>query len=163
MKLAPAVRSRLIIAASFALALVLAIVPGPDWAEQFRPDWVGLVLIYWCLALPARVGVGTGWLLGLLLDALHGALLGQHALAKSVIAFLAVRFHPQLRVFPRWQQAAAVLVLIAVNYLLLLWVRSLVGQDPASWRYWTPSIVSMLVWPWLFVILRDLRRRWAVS
>ncbi len=163
MNLSPGARSRLIIATSFGVALILAISPGPDWAEQFRPDWVGLVLIYWCLAVPQRVGVGTGWLVGLTLDVLNGALLGQYALAKSVIAFLTVRFHLQLRMFPRWQQAASVLLLIAINYLLVLWARSLAGEAPASWSYWTPSIVSMLAWPWLFVILRDVRRRWHVS
>ncbi len=163
MNLPPGTRSRLIIVASFGVALILAISPGPDWAEQFRPDWVGLVLIYWCMAVPQRVGVGTGWLAGLILDVLNGALLGQYALAKSVIAFLTVRFHLQLRMFPRWQQAASVLLLIAINYLLVLWARALAGEAPASWSYWTPSIVSMLIWPWLFVILRDVRRRWNVS
>jgi rod shape-determining protein MreD len=163
MTLSDTSRSRLIIAASFGVALVLAVMPGPIWAEQFRPDWTALVLIYWCIAVPQRVSVGTGWTVGLALDVLNGSLLGQHALALGTIAYLAGRLHTQLRVFPRWQQAASVLLLLLVNYLAVLWVRALIDQAPASWSYWTPSIVGALVWPWLFVILRDVRRRWKVG
>ena len=163
MKLANHTRSRLIITASFLLALVLSILPWPVWTEQFRPDWVALVLIYWCMALPTRVGVGTAWGVGLILDVLYGSMLGENALAKSLIAFLAVHFHLQLRMFPRWQQAVVVLLLVIVNNLLVLWVKHLAGQAPAAWGYLTPSIVSMLLWPWLFVILRDIRRHGNVN
>ena len=156
-------RSRLTIAASLLVALMLSILPWPVWTEQFRPDWVALVLIYWCMALPTRVGVGTGWSVGLILDVLYGSMLGENALAKSLIAFLAVRFHLQLRMFPRWQQAVVVLLLVIVNNLLVLWIKHLAGQAPSTRSYFTPSIVSMLLWPWLFVILRDIRRHGNVN
>jgi rod shape-determining protein MreD len=156
-------RSRLTIGLTFLAALVLSVLPGPQWAEPFRPDWVGLTLIYWCMAAPQRVGVGTGWTVGLILDVLYGSLLGQQALAKTLLAFLTIKLHLQLRMFPRWQQAVSVFVLIALNYLLLIWIKSLVGQTPIKWNYWTSSIVSMLIWPWLFIILRDIRRRAQVS
>lgn len=156
-------RSRVIIASSFLVALVLSVLPWPVWTEQFRPDWVALVLIYWCIALPTRVGVGTAWSVGLILDVLYGSMLGENALAKSLIAFLAVHFHLQLRMFPRWQQAVVVLLLVAANNLLVLWIKNLAGQAPATWGNLTPAIVSMLLWPWLFVILRDIRRHGNVS
>jgi rod shape-determining protein MreD len=159
----PAVRRRLSVYATFLVALILAVMPMPNWAEPFRPDWVGLTLIYWCMAAPARVGVGTGWTLGLVLDVFYGSLLGLHALAKSLIAFLTIKLHLKLRMFPRWQQAVAVLVLLAVNQLLVLWIRGVIGQAPETATYWTPSIVGMVVWPWLFVILRDVRRRFDVA
>lgn len=100
MSATPAARGRATILATFLVAIVLNILPGPTWAEPFLPDWVALTLIYWCMAAPQRVSVGTGWLLGLTLDVLYGSLLGQHALAKSAIAFVTVRLHPQLRMFP---------------------------------------------------------------
>jgi rod shape-determining protein MreD len=121
---------------------------------------VALVLIYWCMAVPQRVGVGTGFLAGLTLDVLYGSILGENALAKTLIAFLTVHFHLQLRMFPRWQQAVVVLLLVAGNNLLVLWIKKLSGTAPGTWSFLTPGIVSMLLWPWLFVILRDLRRRW---
>jgi len=158
MKLSAIARSRLIIAATLLAALVLTILPWPVWTEQFRPDWVALVLIYWCMALPSRVGVGTGFTTGLILDVLYGSMLGENALAKALIAFLTVHFHLQLRMFPRWQQAAVVLLLVIANNLLVLWIKHLAGASPSTWSYLTPSIVSMLIWPWLFVILRDIRR-----
>lgn len=159
MIVAPTMRSRLLLYSTFAVAILLSIMPGPTWAEPFRPDWVGLVLIYWCMAIPNRVGVGTGWALGLVMDVLYGSLLGLHALAKGIVAFVAVRFHPQLRMFPRWQQAVAVLVLLLLNQVFVIWVRGAIGSAPESIGYWTPSIVGLLVWPWLFIILRDIRRR----
>jgi rod shape-determining protein MreD len=156
-------RSRIAVYTSFLIAIVLAMMPLPLWAEPFRPDWVGLVLIYWCIAAPERVGVGTGFLVGIVLDTLYGSILGLHALAKSLIGFIAVKMHLKMRMFPRWQQAVAVCVLLLLNQLLVLWIRGMVGKAPASFSYWTPSIVGMVVWPWLFVILRDVRRRFRVA
>lgn len=159
MRLSQDARSRVTIAVTFIVALILNVMPGPVWAEQFRPDWVGLILIYWCLATPTRVGVGSGWMVGLALDVLYGSLLGQNALAKALVAYLAVKFHLQLRMFPRWQQAVSVLILLAINQLVVVWIRGVVGQAPGSFSYWLSSIIGMLIWPWLFVILRDVRRR----
>lgn len=163
MSLSTQTRGRLMLIATFGVALFMDVLPVPKWAEPFIPDWVALTLIYWCMAVPQRVSVGVGWTLGIILDVLYGSLLGQHALAYSVIAYLTVRLHPQLRMFPRWQQAVTVLVLLFINQLLLIWIRGAIGEPPGTIAYWTPSIVGMLVWPWLFVILRDLRRRWHVS
>lgn len=161
--MSPNTRGRVVLIATFAVAITMNILPGPKWAEPFIPDWVALTLIYWCMALPHRVSVGTGWTLGFILDVLYGSLLGQHALAKSVIAFVTVKLHPQLRMFPRWQQAVSVLVLLVINQLIVVWIRGAIGQAPGTVAYWTPSIVGMVLWPWLFVILRDLRRRWQMA
>lgn len=163
MRLRPSQRSYLIIATSFVVALVLSVVPVPNWAEQFRPDWVGLVLIYWCLATPNRVGIGTGFVVGLIQDVLYGSLLGQYALAKTIIAFLTVRTHLRVRVFPAWQQAIAVLIILAIGQLFIIWVRALIGKPAQGFSYWTPSVVGMVLWPWLLVVLRDIRRRGNVS
>lgn len=159
MKLSPQGHGRLTIIGSFAVAVLLNIMPGPAWAQPFMPDWVALTLIYWCMATPTRVSVGVGWSLGFVLDVLYGSLLGQHALAKAAIAYIAVKLHPQLRMFPRWQQAVSVMVLLAINQLIVIWIRGATGEAPQTVGYWTPSIAGMIVWPWLFVVLRDLRRR----
>ena len=159
MNLRPDTRRRVTLIGTFTIAVILAIMPFPTWAEPFRPDWVALVLIYWCLAVPERVSVGTGWLLGFPQDVLYGSLLGSIALGKTLVAFLTVRLHLQVRMFPRWQQAVSVLGLLSANQLLVLWIRGAIGQAPETFSYWTPSIVGALLWPWLFVILRDLRRR----
>lgn len=151
-----------VIAFTFVVALMLTMLPLPDWAALFRPEWVAMVLIYWCLALPDRVGVGIGWTAGLLLDVVKGALLGQHALALALVAYLTIHLHQRIRVFPLWQQALFVLLMVALNQMLVLWVKGVIGQPPNSWLYWLPSLTSMLLWPWAFLILRDLRRTFLV-
>ena len=156
-------RGRMVVYTTFAIALVLSVVPVPNWAEPFIPDWVALTLIYWCMATPDRVSVGTGWVLGMILDVLYGSLLGQHALALAVVSFVTVKMHLKFRMFPRWQQAVSVLILLAVNQLLVIWIRGIIGQAPETIAYWSPSIVGMILWPWLFVVLRDVRRRGKVT
>lgn len=159
MRLSPVTRSRLLLALTFLVAMIVSLVRWPDWAQSFRPDWVGMVLIYWCLALPSRVGVGTGWVVGLLEDILYGSLLGQYALAKTVIAFAAVKMHLKIRMFPRWQQAVVVFILLLTGQFIVAWIKAFADQSSTTIPYFTPSIVGMVLWPWLFVILRDFRRR----
>lgn len=148
---------------TFIIALILTAMPLPEWARAFRPEWVALVLIYWCLALPTRVNVGLGWFMGLMVDVLHGTLLGQHALSLTVVAFVAVKLHRQIRVYPLWQQALSIFTLVALNQLLVVWVKGIIGQPPQNWLYWAPSVTSALLWPWMFIILRDIRRKFRVS
>jgi len=148
----------LIIAASLLVALILDVVPLPAWTEPFRPHWVTMVVIYWCIALPERVGVGIAWITGLVLDFTVDSLIGQHALALSVVAFLALVFHLRVRMYPLWQQSLVVMALVAAGIAINVWVRGIIGEYYLDWRNWTPALSSMLLWPWLFVILRDLRR-----
>jgi rod shape-determining protein MreD len=152
-----------IVTASFAVALVLTVLPVPQWADPWRPSWVTLVLIYWCFALPQRVGLVTGWGLGLLLDALRGTLLGQHALTLSVVAFLSLRLYQRVRVLPAWQQGVSVFLLVLLERALALWVAGVQGVSTQAQAVWAPAITSTLLWPWLFVVLRDARRRYQVS
>lgn len=152
-----------VIVATFILALWLEIMPLPDGLALFRPEWPAMVLIYWCLALPQRVGVGIGWSVGLVLDVLRGALLGQHALGYAVMAYLALKLHRRIRVFPLWQQALSVMVFIALHQLLVLWVLGIIGQSRGSLGYWLPSLSSAVLWPWMFEGLRGLRRRFRVT
>ena len=152
-----------IIVITFFIALLLTIMPLPEWARYLRPDWVGLVLIYWCMALPERVGIVSGWCAGLLVDLLTGAVLGQHALALTVIAFVTIRFHQRMRLFPILQQATTVLVLLILHQLLALWVSRFIGRPGVSWYFWAPSIVGMLIWPLVYSTLRGIRRGFRVS
>jgi rod shape-determining protein MreD len=148
---------------SFVAAFVLTAMPLPEWALPWRPAWVPMVLIYWCIAVPERVGVGIGWMMGLLLDVLRVAPLGQHAAGLAIVAFIAVRSHQRVRMFPLWQQAVLVGFMLGLYLLLIAWIRGVSGDAPQPSSYWLSAITSMLLWPWLFVILRDLRRKGHVS
>jgi rod shape-determining protein MreD len=147
----------------FLIALGLSVMPLPVWAQDFRPQWVTLALVYWCMALPQRVGVGSAWTLGVLEDVLTGTLLGQHALGLSLIAFLTLKLHLRVRIFPLWQQSLVVLSLLLVERLLALWVIGATGQPTPTLWYWMPTLVGMLLWPWVYIVLRDVRRRFKVT
>jgi len=152
-----------VIFASFVVAFIFTIFPLPNWLALLRPEWVALALIYWCMALPQRVGVGIGWVIGLLLDVLRGGLLGQHALSLCIVAYVTIKMYQRIRVFPLWQQALSVLVLIALHQMLMLWIKGITGQTSQTWSYWLPSVSSMFIWPVLYIVLRNLRRRFRVT
>src|SRR5690348_1442511 len=116
-----------IISASFLLALLLSILPLPLWGLIIQPQWLVLVIIYWVMHLPHRISLGIAWIVGLLLDALYGSLLGEHALAMSVIAFLSQRLHQQFRMFPLLQQALGIFLLVIVYQLILVWIQGILG------------------------------------
>ncbi len=156
-------KQRAIILASFVAAMILAIVPLPGSLQLLRPDWVALVLVYWCMAVPERIGIGSGWVVGLFLDVLYGSLLGEQALAKALLAYLTLRFTLRLRVFPRWQQALAVGTLVALSDLILIMIKSLVRGAPPLWSDTAPMIANVIVWPFLFAVLREVRRRAKIS
>jgi len=152
-----------IIFISFALALLLTLLPLPEWAQILRPEWVTLVLIYWCMALPTRISIGWAWVAGIMLDVTLGNLLGLHALSLSIVAFLTIKLYQRIRVYPLGQQAFAVLILVAMSQLLTLWILGIIGSTPGSWTYWLPSLSSAILWPWLFVIMRGARRHFRVT
>lgn len=145
------------------LALMLEMFPLPDWAQPFRPDWVTLVLIYWAMAIPEQIGVTVAWIFGLLLDVTQGAILGQHAIGLVLVVYLVHLQYLRIRVFSLVQQAMVVFVLLMVKQLLVLWVSGIVGQAPDAGIYFLPSFVGALIWPWLFIVLRDIRRRFTLT
>ncbi|RMD69125.1 MAG: rod shape-determining protein MreD [Gammaproteobacteria bacterium] len=152
-----------VIISSFIVALCLTLLPLPSWATPYRPEWVALVLIYWCIALPYRVGIGTAWFLGLLLDTVRGTVLGLHGLGLVMVAFLAIRGYTYLRVYPLWQQALGIGLLMLLYQTLLAWIRGIMGDPTIDGRFWLSSLTTALLWPWIFVMLRDLRRRFHVT
>ena len=154
---------RLVIVATLCIAMLLTILPMPEWARPFRPQWVTLVMLYWAIALPHRVGVGSGFVAGIILDVLTGTLLGQHALGLSVVTFVAIQLHQRIRVFPFWQQSLGILVLLVMEHLLALWVTGATRGISPGLIYWSVPLIGALLWPWIFVTLRKVRRHFKVS
>ena len=148
---------------SFALALMLSILPMPEWAAPYRPLWVLVTLIYWSVAVPERVGIGVGWGVGLFSDVLSDALLGQNALALALVAWLSQRLTLRLRVAGMLQQLLTVALLVVAHQLVLFWIGGLIGSPPHGLEYWLPVISSALIWPWILSLLRDLRQRFRVK
>jgi rod shape-determining protein MreD len=154
---------RWVIALSLIAALWLAILPLPLWAQSGRPELVAMVLLYWVIALPERVGIGIAWLVGLIQDILEGSPLGQHAFALAVVAYLGLILYQRLRMFNPAQQASVIFVLIGINQLLCHWVQTIGGTVSPNLLFLLPALVSALMWPLLSVFLRVLRRAYYVS
>lgn len=152
-----------VILASFFVAYVLAVLPMPLWLQWARPEWVALTMIYWAIALPHRVGILTGLALGVGLDALEGAALGQNAFALVVVALLCLTLYQRLRVFSLWQQAGTVFVLIGINQLVCQWVQNLDGVGARSLLFLLPAVSSALLWPLVLHLLRQVRRHYMVT
>ncbi|WP_426687694.1 rod shape-determining protein MreD [Rhodanobacter ginsengiterrae] len=140
-------------------ALLSMLVPLPGVLEPFKPYWPALILLYWSLESEERVTLGLAFMVGLGADLLNGVVLGEQALRLCALVFIALRFRSRLRFFPMWQQALAVLALLLNDRFLLLLVRLLAGASlpPASW--WISPFVGAALWPFLFLLLDDLRAR----
>lgn len=159
---APA-QGRMVIFLSLVVALLLSIMPMPLWAQWGRPEWVAIVLLYWVMALPERVGIGIAGLAGLALDVVEGAPLGQNMFALGVVTYLVLILYQRLRMFTPLQQSAVIFVLVGLYQLLCHWVQTLIGTPSPNLLFILPALVSAMIWPWLLIFLRFLRRHYYVS
>ena len=150
---------RLPVIVTIVVALMLMVVPLPDWVEVFRPDWVALILIYWAMMLPRTWSVGSAWITGLVLDVAQGTILGQHALALCFIVFVTVRVHLLMRVFPMSQMTATVFALLALYQFILFWINGVAGVPSPAISYWAPVIGGAIMWPAVSMLLNSARRR----
>ena len=145
------------IAASFVGALLLDFLPWPDL--RLVPDFVALVLVFWCVRQPRVVGIGIGWALGLLVDAGNGVLLGEHALAYSLAAFIAVWLSRRILWFGPVLQSLHIAVILLTAQAAQLVVRLAAGATFPGWALFAGPLVAAALWPatsWL--LLRPQRR-----
>ena len=149
----------LVIHLSLVVALILMILPLPDWAQMYRPNWIALMLIYWSMALPKRVGLWFAFFSGIVLDTSLGTLLGQHTLALVIVVYFNLLFYQRIRVLALAQQAIYVFALLLINQVVIAWVEGFMGRPTPLLAYFGAPLIVMLIWPWVFVILRDIRRK----
>lgn len=151
--------NNLLFAASVLLAFVLQLTPLPQPLLAYKPFWLALVLIYWAIEKPERCGLGMALMLGLAGDVLTGQLLGEQAMRLIILTFIVLRFRARLRFFPMWQQALAVFALLLNDRVVVLMVRGFSGDPLPPASFWGAPLVGMLVWPFVFLLLDDLRAR----
>ncbi|MET1254747.1 rod shape-determining protein MreD [Aliikangiella maris] len=144
---------------TFVIAMLLDVMPLPEVIAMFRPEWVVMVFIYWVMAIPNRLGVLTGWVIGLIMDVLQGSLFGINALSMALVAFLIQMLYHRLRLFPPWKQAFNITVIVGIHRLVVINLNGLVEQVSGDFTYWLPLISVALFWPWIFILLRDIRRK----
>jgi rod shape-determining protein MreD len=141
------------IIASLALALFLSFLPWRDL--RLVPDFVALVMLFWVIRQPRLVGLGVAWTLGLVCDAGNGVLLGQHALAYSIMAFLAIWFSRRILWFGAGLQALHIGALLLVGQAVALVVRLAAGSDFPGWPIVVGPLAGALLWPlttWLLLL-----------
>ena len=147
---------------SFIVALILLLFPLPDYLVWWRPNWLLMVLIYWTMALPHRIGILTAWFLGIMTDVALGSVLGVHGLSMAVIAYLILVLNRRLRLFPLWKQSFIVGLMVGLDLVISLWLQNFISTQPRHAMYWMPILSSTFFWPWLFILLRDVRRSFHV-
>ncbi|TDO12534.1 MULTISPECIES: rod shape-determining protein MreD [Halomonas] len=143
------------------LALCLQVMPLADGWQVWRPDWLGLMLIYWYMHEPQRVGVFHGFVLGLLMDLIEGTPLGHNALLLSLLAFLCALVYPRFRAYSLIQQALLIFVLLGMVQVAEQWLRALFGPFAMHLSFLLSSLIGALLWPWLTTLFEALGRRLA--
>lgn len=139
--------SGLLISSSLGLAIILIMLPLPDWLAPVRPAFFVTTVLFWVLMQPLRFGLGMAWCCGIVIDVLYGTLLSQHGVALAMAAYLVVKLRELLWVFPYWQQSLLMLPVFLVYEFLLFWIDGIAGYDVSPLRRWLPAVTSALIWP----------------
>lgn len=147
----------LYIFASIIVAVLLNGLPWEGLALMLRPDFVAMVLLYWCMHKPMRIGIGMAWAVGILADVADASLFGQHALTYTLLAFGGVALHRRLQMFDLRQQTTQVLGLFALTYTVYALMHWLIDGD-VVWGYFLGCLTSTLMWIPLSLLLQGLRQ-----
>ena len=144
---------------SMLVALALVIVTLPQWVFYFWPDWVALVIVYWALYTSEKVGPLVGFIVGIVLEVLFVRHFGVEALGLATLAFVVNYSSRQLRVLSIWQQTIVIAMFVAFFKLFTGWLFGLVDQFTITIEYWYSSLGNVLVWPFISILLHELRRK----
>ncbi|MGP1931375.1 MAG: rod shape-determining protein MreD [Arsenophonus sp. ET-YP4-MAG3] len=153
---------RWIIWLSFLIAIIFDQMPWPEQFFYCRPIWLILILTYWVMALPHRISIGTGFFLGILMDLIQGLTLGANALAYSIICYFTSYKHQLLRNISLCQQSFVIAGLsMLMNFIIFLveFLFSFVLFHP---KIFLNCLINAILWPWIFLLLRQIRRQFLV-
>ncbi|ULQ45493.1 rod shape-determining protein MreD [Flagellatimonas centrodinii] len=145
---------------SLVLALLLQLIALPDWLGVVRPYWLPMILSYWALCEPRVSSLVGGFIVGLAADVVFGTVLGQHALALVVVAYLVSRLRGVFVLFELWQATLVLVPIWALYTFLLFWIDGLTGHQASAQLRWMPIIPTTLLWPLVYgLMVRWLRPR----
>lgn len=141
------------------IAMVLEITPWPASLHNFKPAWIILVLTYWVLALPSKVNVGTAFVLGIAWDLVLGSVLGVHPLVLSIYAYLLAKNHIMIRNLSLWMQGIVVILSVIAIRIGIFIIELFLHSADFNWQEVFGAIISGILWPWMFLLLRRITRR----
>jgi len=137
----------------------LLVIPLPDNLAFIRIPWLPLSVIFFSIMTPSFFGIFSAWFIGFVADLLQSDMLGQNAVALSVIAYISYRFHLQIRVFPIWQMMIVILLLLSLNELILLWIQGISGQIFFNYTRWIAIVIGALIWPIFMTLLLNIKSK----
>ncbi|HEY5020721.1 MAG TPA: rod shape-determining protein MreD [Steroidobacteraceae bacterium] len=129
------------------LALFLSVVPVPGWFDAARPAFLVLTVLYWSIAVPRAGGLTLGWIAGLALDIFQGSILGQHALALSLVTYIAVREHQKIRSKPVFQQSLIIMGALFIYEFVVFAIDGWTGHVLYGPLRWLQILTGALLWP----------------
>src|SRR5450631_2744729 len=138
------------------VALALAVLPLPTALEAFRPDFLVLVVLYWSIESPRAGGLTLAFMAGLALDVIQGVVLGQHALALTLMAAWATHLRLRLRVFSVVSQSLTIFALLTGYQFVLFWIDGATGNPVTTFSRWLAPVIGALIWPLLAGLLSRL-------
>jgi rod shape-determining protein MreD len=144
-------RGRLLLSAF--VALVLNVLPLPPWLDALRPAFLVLAVLYWSVNVPRTGGIALGFFAGLALDVFQGPVLGEHALALSLVTYIAVREHQRIRSKPAIQQALIVFAALVIYEIVLFMIDGWTGHAVTTPLRWLHTLTGALIWPPAVAIL----------
>jgi rod shape-determining protein MreD len=150
--------SNIFILFSVLVALFLNGLPWEGIGLMLRPDFVALVMLYWCTHKPLRIGIGLSWAVGILADVSDASLFGQHALAYTVLAFGGVVLHRRLLMFDLRQQTIQVFGIFVMTYAVYALVNWQV-KGYVVWTYFLGCLTSTLLWMPLSIMFLAMRQK----
>ena len=150
---------RLPMVLSALVALGLAVLPLPTVLEPLRPDFLVLVVIYWCVESPRAGGLGLAFVSGLALDLVQGVVLGQHALALTLMGAWATHLRLRIRVFSVLTQCLTIFALLTGYQFVLFWVDGATGNPVTTFSRWLSPFIGALLWPALVNAFGNVRGR----
>ena len=148
-----ATQVRMRMALTALLALVLTVLPLPVWLDVLRPAFLVLTVLYWSINAPRAGGIGLGFACGLMLDVFQGPVLGEHALALAIVAYIAGREHQRIRSKPAFQQSLLVLAALVFYEFVLFAIDGWTGHPVTSPLRWLHCLTGALVWPPVAAVL----------
>ncbi len=129
----------------------------PNWLGWLRPNWLLLILFFWVIELPHRIGLIAIWLLGFLVDGLLAAPLGTNGIILAGVTYVAWRFFERLRMYSVLQQCGVIFLLVAAAEAIRVFVIGISSARQWGITLFTVPLMSMLMWPFVYLILIRLR------
>ncbi len=142
----------------FVTAFILEIMPWPTEIQGLRPSWAVLLLIYWALALPHKISVGSAFVTGIIWDIVLGSILGIHALVLSIAIYMIAKHHLILRNLSLWLQSILIMGYIAFIKIMIFLVELILHSVSFNPQDLLGAVISGLLWPWIYLLMRQIRR-----